>query len=998
MFANIIREMKKLQTTPKSTPHQRRVLRDYFNVPARGPGSRPDFLTLRTRYNQFAENYRLRVIQDRTIPGQLANIRTRIALREALRRRRALRDGNVIRPDRDEYDIHEHIKSNLRRFRGQTVRVITVVDGEIVQVVLLDVPALGFKAWWDSVWYRFMYDSDTTYLHQFSDEDSDIKIIFSPSLNVEPERLNQLFADGITNCLLSHILGWADDLLHHNETEKRKAGILRYTTLVKKVKGYINKYPKGVPEDVIQEIANDLQVGIQIDIPFNKDIFLNVVSHKKALRKFKYINTRANHVELNDIVNVDCSTEVDIDELNDVFVKKYQEDIDNGKAYYKRDRNNRITMLYTFDGVFRASNEYNETINQFEIDTGLNEVSIEHYANTDLSHFIRNGAHFNETIDYNKSINPDRHIDMFRAYTQYKKSKWYGGFLGKITDFRKLPVGTGLDFLKKWIGEYRIGVIDFSGFKFDIRHLNKLACYKDYNIYPSVELVALLECGLKFDILEGAWGTRLDFDFTPEMIDKKDNIITNGKEKSVRYFAKYIGGCFSFNETNKFFMKGSKEYFQNIQYVLNKNEVKARVSVFNDGEGIIAYPKNYISHKSHISAFILSYQRLIVLEQLFRMDYTKIRRVCVDGIYYRNHPIEIHPSFRQKDEYKLNNEAGNCYCSGVIDYYNQYQECDDECYERWVPDPGRVPYVECPNEYREPYQTELFLGAGGNGKTHFNLTDSGLVGVLFVAPSWELATAKRKEYNCDATVMYRALDDKADEANAQRYKKKYNTILVDEASMITETDREKLFELYHNCKLIFCGDIGFQLPPVSGNVMSSSNFDKITTLTKNYRFKCDKHSDIIEGVRQMIACGYSKSRINQFICDNYTQMKRSEITDYVPQEDIILCSRAKCGVEEHPVKCNCNGKNYAQEWADKFGETKFKCLERGNGFFNGTVVYEKPKGVKSEVRHGFTIHSVQGKTYENKIYLDSRRLFSVEMGYTAISRAMYWNQIIIITD
>jgi hypothetical protein len=359
------------------------------------------------------------------------------------------------------------------------------------------------------------------------------------------------------------------------------------------------------------------------------------------------------------------------------------------------------------------------------------------------------------------------------------------------------------------------------------------------------------------------------------------------------------------------------------------------------------------------------------------MDYTKIRRVCVDGIYYQDHECSIHPTFRLKDEYKLNNEAGKSYCSGIIDYEEEVSEC--------------------PNEYREPYLHELFLGAGGNGKTHINLTDKGLVGVLFVAPSWELATEKRNEYGCDATVMYRALDDKVDEANAQSYKRRYNTLIVDEASMITEEDRMKLFELYHNCKLIFCGDIGFQLPPVSGKVMGKEQFDKITTLTVNHRFRCKKHKKIIKAVRHMISCDYHKDDINEFICNNYTQMKRSEVVGYVPQ-DIILCSRTRCGVEDHPIKCNCNKKNFAQEWADKFGETKFKCLERGNGFFNGSVVFEKPKGVKSEVRHGFTIHSVQGKTYENKIFLDSRKLFSVEMGYTAISRARYWEQIIILTD
>jgi len=855
----------------------------------------------------------------------------------------------------------------------------------------LDVPVNGFNGWWDDKWYFFMFDSDTTIIHHTSNPNSDIKMIFSASLNLAPERLNQIFADGITNCLLSHIKTWAEDLYEHNKEENRKAGILRYGRTVKKIDGYIRKYPNGVPENDLQEIANDLQIGIQVDIPFNfnDNIFLDVVSHKKPLRKFKYINTRENHVELNHIVNVDLSTEMPIDELNDVIVQRYQQDIDEGKAYYKKDKNNRVTTLFTYDGVFRASNEYNEISNKFEIDTGLNDVGLEHCKNPEVSYFIREGAHFNETMDYNTEVIPDQHIDMIKAYTQFKQCKWYGGFLGKITDYRPLPANVNtLEFLKEWIGEYRIGEIDFSGFKYDVRHLTKLNCYKEFNVYPSVELVAMLEWGLKFSIIEGAWGIRLDFDFSPEMIENADII----NEKKIRYFAKYIGQCFSFNQNNKFYMKGTKEYFKNIQYVLTKNEIPGSVSVFEDGEGIVSYPKKHIKHKSHIAAFVLAYQRLTVLEQLFGMDYDKIRRVCVDGIYYKNHKCNIHHTFRLKEEYKLNNEAVACYCSGVNDYSKQY-ECDDELLQ-----PCSLGWSKCPNEYREPYLTELFLGAGGNGKTTKNLSDKGFVNVLFVAPSWKLATDKQKEFGCDATVMYRALDDKKDESNQKRMRREYSVIIVDEASMINENDRETLFELYYNCKLVFCGDIGFQLPPVKGKVMETKMFDKITTLNDNYRFKCDKHIKIIKKVREMIQNNCNKITINEFICQSYTRMKRSEISGYVLTKDMILCSRKRCSVESHPIKCNCDGKNYAQEWADKFGETKYKCLERGHNLFNGSIVYEKPTGVKSEVRHGFTIHSVQGETYEDKLFLDSRNLFSPEMGYTAISRARRWEQIIILID
>jgi hypothetical protein len=787
------------------------------------------------------------------------------------------------------------------------------------------------------------------------------------------------------------MMEWAEGLLAYNIEEKRKAGIARYTTVVNKLDKYIKEYDAGVPQDKLQDIANNLQVGIDIDLPFQIDKFISVVSHKKPLKKFKFLNTRVNHIDLNDVVSLEPQECEDFEGI----LTKYSKDIDDGKVYYKKDpKTNQINCIYTLDGAYRQKSEYNEIASQFEIDTGLNEVGIDWFKNTQLSTFIRDGTHFNETVDFNRKLGDLKHDDMYRAYTQFKNCRYYAGFLGKITDYRQCK-GVGIDFVKKWIGMYRIDNLDFRGLELNIKLiLDKLRCYMNKNVYPSVELIAMWYWGIRFDILEGAWGSRIDFEFSEDMIEKKATIWKNKKFKEVRYFAKYVGSCFSLTTENKFYMKGSRDYFDNIKYQLEQQEIIASVNVFNDGEGVVCYPKTSCVHKSHIAGFITAYQRLIVIEQLFQMDYFKIRRVCVDGVYYQDHPVKFGLTFRPKpvEPDKLKCEPSRMYVSGIRDYT---MLDEDERFDYW----------ECENEFREPYSTELFIGAGGNGKTHMNLIDRGLVNVLFVAPSWELASEKRTEYGCDSTVLYRALDDLTDNEKAHAYKKRYSTLIVDEASMINEDDREKLFQIYPDHKLIFCGDIGYQLPPVCGEVMKTDKFDKITELTKNYRFKDKRHASIIKKVRRAIKAECDTKQLLEFICESYTKVKRDSVNDY-NVEDIILCSRTRCAVKEtvedkevkHPESCNCNGLNFAQEWATRFGETKFKCLERGKGVFNGTIVFEKPVGVKHEVRHGYTIHSVQGKTYKKNIYIDVRRLNSAQMIYTAISRAEYWSQIKLIVD
>ena len=80
---------------------------------------------------------------------------------------------------------------------------------------------------------------------------------------------------------------------------------------------------------------------------------------------------------------------------------------------------------------------------------------------------------------------------------------------------------------------------------------------------------------------------------------------------------------------------------------------------------------------------------------------------------------------------------------------------------------------------------------------------------------------------------------------------------------------------------------------------------------------------------------------------------------------------------------------------------KYKVKEIGeiNGekVFNGTILFNKPpKGIKNELRHGFTIHSFQGKTVKDgKLYIHSR-LSSSKMIYTAMSRATSISQIVFI--
>ena len=74
---------------------------------------------------------------------------------------------------------------------------------------------------------------------------------------------------------------------------------------------------------------------------------------------------------------------------------------------------------------------------------------------------------------------------------------------------------------------------------------------------------------------------------------------------------------------------------------------------------------------------------------------------------------------------------------------------------------------------------------------------------------------------------------------------------------------------------------------------------------------------------------------------------------------------------------------------------KWYVTETRGDYCDGDIVYgEKPVGVKSERRHGYTVHCVQGETFNETIYIDMRGMkMEPRILYTAISRARYARQI-----
>ena len=826
---------------------------------------------------------------------------------------------------------------------------------------------------------KVLFQLDSTYM-KWNDIDmagekvfDNVLFIFSKDKTLPYKFIEQHFRDGINHCVFEPIKNWITEKIAEAKTNSTKE---KYTAKLNKINGkelktgekkigLEEKYINGVPQNKLCEICEELQIGFIIEQPFNENPLYEYKSNKKPLKIFKFLNTRMNHIELNktpckidSVYNIDDNIKI---ETYEEMEKIYDElNINNNMAIIQRDING-ITRIRTLTNSYIKTNDFYEKVNKFEIDTGLINCSIDGLKYPLLQKFLDDSIHFNCCIDLKdtskwKTDNIPKnikHIDMIKAYSQFKKCGNYTGFMGKITDFRKVDN-------YKQNGIYYIEKLDLSNCNSKFKKINSmLGYYETCNSYTKAELQHLEKNGGKFKVIYGAYGLDIDFEFNKDMLESKEKIILGDTIKKISYYAKYSGMISSTNTEKSFYMKGTEEFFNNIKqkdYDIYYNE--------KYGEGRVVYNKKYMYNKKHITAQITAYQRLNMWEQLNNMNLDKIVRICVDGIYYEEHNIKINSDFSFKESMTFVNDPATEYLSNLNHNFN-YDDID----------------IKDIPESRDFYYRQLFIGAGGNGKTYYNLNDKGLINPIYIAHSWKLATTQQKEFNgyLPVNVYHNLLFTNGDNSILQ----KYNNYIIDEASMINENERNYYFKNILG-KIIMCGDLGYQLPPINGIEMKTDKFENIVKLEKNYRFTCKKLLVEINKIRDNIK--------NKKICnlDNFKRIKKNEVKELYNKEDIILVSSGS--------KNNMTESNYNNYWNNELNINKYKIINNTRNYKNGQIIYEPVKdiGVNYELRNGYTIHSLQGDTHKEKLFIDMRGIKCNKMLYTAISRAKTLEQIYLV--
>lgn len=853
--------------------------------------------------------------------------------------------------DADE-SILEFIKV-FKQYQGKDI-VVDVVDNNNKKVETYN-HKIGntnkeFNNWFEKE-AKFIYFYPTNNCVYSRNPDA-ILYIYKANLvdKISYNKYIQYFKDANNGkCVFNPIRDWAISKYENAVEKKNTDSKCRYKKVLNGLDELEEKYINGVDENNIAEVCNKLQIDINIEKPLCDIKFIECKSTKKALKKFRYLNTRLNHIEtINEYVINDTPIEKTRKQL-----KELKQNLEENNIYHTFNRDlYGLSKINTLDAVYSLKNEMKECFNNFEIDNELINCKIDDIDDKELSKFINDGTHYNGTIDFKNifdyNVEKSYHIDMKKAYANFDKCKFYEGFLGKITDFRFTNKIQG-------VGLYLIYDLKIPNGNFKMYN-DKMKIYKDDNVYTSFELKFLDSLGCSYRIVGGCWGVKpLDFRFNNDML--------NGKtEDGHSYYALWTGKSDSHFLYSKTWINGD----YNFACCITENTTGI-VDKYENNEICIKYNKKHNYHLGHITAFITAYQRLNVLEQLLNIDYDNIIRVCVDGIYTIKEVTKCYNAFRPKNDKEdktFANVAGDNYISNLNENNN------DKIYFAGA-------------TYRKNNKKELHIGAGGNGKTHRNLTDKGFIKLLYVSPSWKLARNKQNEYGCNVSVWARLISEDIEVINfIKRYS---NVLLVDEVSMMSEGQKNKIFEMYGDMKIIFCGDLGFQLSSFLGEEMKPIGFDEIITNDINYRCKDEKLLGLLNDLRLFISYDRNCYEINDFVMTQFKKYNRiiskEELQKKYDVKDMIL-----------------SGTNETKDvYTEMFKDIqKYYCKENNRLFCNGDIVIGKEPECKNELRHAYTTHSIQGETAYYNLFIDASKMFDARMFYTALSRAKTLEQIFII--
>lgn len=808
----------------------------------------------------------------------------------------------------------------------------------------------------------------------------------------------QYFLDNPDNshCVFQPVITWCNEQLKGNISLSTTRG---YKAILNKSLKLADYYKQGVPEDKLQSVCDALRISIVLHKSIaNKrngvepEIYESV---QKWRKQFTFVNSRNDHIDL--IYKRKINPELEMEKINITpeqvpdFLLKIALQGDNCPYMLKYDKKdaNKISRIRTceFDvTVETATTPFKNYLQELEKDVLKYckiKMSSPHYR------FIKEGAtpscswvnpkyQFElESLAKSKTVT---HIDQIKAYYSVTDSKYWVGIPTRMTDFRVTDTlqGEGYYMARNFKIPKRLKTVC------QILHL-----FQNDGVYTKVELDFLLSHGGSFSLEAGCWGLcDKNFRFGEAGLEK---VINEEGQRCGSFYALAVGTWMSETHYDTWIIPESSpryaDHLANDGHRTNYNE--------DDNSVILSIPFTNSRSLPQAAGYVYAYQRLNLLDQLMKFPdiENQLIAIYVDGIWMRDcDNVEVLDSFAHKKEKTLHKLSFSKTFSPRLnrDPIAISKRSTVE-FGEYNPDWSRTE--------RPHYPCSVYTGPGGTGKTHQALFDDGFLDVAYAAPTWRLLSNKRDELQPYLQSSLRKMKfttvANLTQGNPQHQEpiKYAGVIVVDECSMLTENQRQQIMDEWSTSKIVFCGDVGYQAAP-PGCTPENPEF-KVTNvgyhyaLSKQYRVKDEKLNKVLLDFRAVIQMMCKSAPVTTH---GFQQITEEELKNRYQIDDIVIAfTNSTCDRITKMVK----DKDKDQQ---KYVITG---LGSPSGYTGDIIIQPRsdPKPIKGEICHCVTVHKYQGVTVKDlkPLYISEDVAQNARVAYTALSRAEYFSQIIIVT-
>ena len=881
--------------------------------------------------------------------------------RQAKMEAERVRDGVVLDKLIKDVEVFEQpgallevLQNDIEKIKDKTgLYMVVSIDGEITHQGSLTLTGKdAVSIYWNSIkpiFYPYGYEMGNTTAKEY------VRVVIYDRDTAPSKKILQKYREGVKNCVIQPLIEMWSRMRDNSESEGSKA---RLGQIVRKLEKYLVEYENGVPEEDMGKIGQAISRCIIV-----KDNLNNTYAkyNEKSSKIVYFTNTRKDHLEMGELT-IDGKFEL----VNEAELVEIIEEHKRDNVFYYIASGNfeNPTNIVSVRGKWAIANKDRELYEQFNEETGVKNYGIDAVKYSDLNEFVLESRVINAApislCEEPNSIDGVNHMDLVKAYTQAKMSKYYEGYMGHIYMYGKVPAVFGdetayaLKFLKDKIGIFQVKIL-----KNDNNKLRMLGIKVGSNyILPSVEIKGLIDMGCKVRLIAGCFGSRFDFDYTEEML-------ADGK------YAIWAGKLGMDKKDNTYSFKCDDEvWVSHLKATLGDSSVfyfkKAAIVV-------VKVPKKTYKTRHHILAFITSYTRLNMLDIMMKVDDDKLVKVVMDGLYFRGDVPDVdvpHSLEKKKIEHRGFGKGW-------------YLESEYDC-SFWG------------NLNMEFDQKVLVLGGqGGTGKSYSVLANRTIVNPLYVVPTHSLGKKSNKVYGCRYTTINKLIGAKTTikgkEVVCRPYREEYGepgVIFIDELTMITKEWIDTAIKMYPDSLMFVAGDLVKTRKGILWGQTRNGHPGAFFPIWLGQGYKLLEYKDDMRSRDEQLKA--LKLKIREKMFDIFTEggmLDALKINKWAEKEFNAIEFDDACKMFKE-----------GDTWISATHKTNAKLLKAGvvSGYINDDREIVREDSEKSEKRGSFTTHSFQGMTIEyGKIFV-SLDCFEYAMLYTAVSRGVNFDQIVFV--